>query len=942
MTGRSRVLKEVPRSLTDDGLLGSLTLVFGPDGPEMRFGMTTSTRILFLEDNPADVEVVERACREAGWNCVVRRVETEPGLTEALSEFQPHAILCDFALPALGGLAGVELVRALAPEVPIIVYTGTLDEETAVKCLTAGADDYILKDRPARLLPAIETALSARRERQARRQAQKALEESERRFRALVETAHDAILSFDEEGLIQSWNPATEFIFGYRGQELAGRPLSSLLEDGDEGSLRTILSLAETAVAGSRRAGLGGSWSFEGRRQSGSLFPLEVSFSEWESGGGRRFTAIIRDTTERVVAREALENLSHRYELLLNSAGEGIMGLEPDGSVSFVNPMALSLLGWTAGEILGGNFHDLLQAGTAGSFSRNASPILATLRGDRPFHGESTFLCRDGSVMEVALSCTPIRKENRVLGAVLVFEDATRRKMQDRALRASEARYRGLVEHATYGIYRSTPEGRFTEVNPALVEMLGYESREALLKVDLYRDIYRDPGERFALVEKFRDRSRFLESEAHWLRRDGTPITVRLSGRVIRSAEGKLEGFEVVVEDLTERKGLEEQLRQAQKMEAVGQLTGGIAHDFNNVLSVILLNADILRIALEEGEMPEVGDLDCIINAARKAAAITRKLLTFSRQAELSPTVTGLDGVLDGLEPMLRTLLPESVALRLAPNLSGTPVRVDPGSVEQILMNLVANSRDAIPDGGTVRISLEEATLDEEYCGRHSYVKPGRYVCLEVSDTGTGMDEETQKRVFDPFFTTKAPSSGTGLGMAMVYGLTKQQGGHVHLYSQVGKGTSVRLYFPVQASGEPEAAVEIGAPGVSPAAGTVLLVEDEENLRLTTTKALQRAGYQVLAAEDGHEALEFYEANAERIDLILSDLILPKMNGSQLYRKLVDRHGPVRFVLTSGYSVGHLEEMDPIVESLPFVRKPWTLEDLLSAVQRAIHSMPPS
>ena len=888
-----------------------------------------------------DAELAERALQQGVRAFEFRTVESSDAYLTALEEFRPDMILCDFSIPDFDGFHALAAAKDWDPEVPVIIYTGTVGEETAVLCLKAGADDYILKESPARLQPVVEAALRARQERKERAGAEAALKDSEERFRRLVETANDAIVSFDAGGIIQFWNPAAEVTFGYRPDEILGTSVRSLLS---EVTPEGMAALWEVTSKGADSGPVSELLLIDGKRRDGTRFPMEISFSGWKKEGASLFNAIIRDTTERVLARDALESLSRQHEMLLKSAGEGIVGLEPDGTVSFANPVALSLLGMDSGELLGRDFHPLThqREGRAESLSEADCPVLASVLDGTTFRGELVFLRKDGTAFPTATSCTPILEDGAVSGAVIIFEDITTRKDQENALRASEAKYRGLVANAVHGIYQSSADGRFLSVNPALVDILGYESQEQLLAVDMKRDLYVDPSERGRLVEANKQSRSVIGVETRWLRRDGAPVVVRLSGRSIWKDDGEFEAFEVMVEDLTEQRALEDQLRQAQKMEAVGQLTGGIAHDFNNVLSVILLNSELMALALEEGEAIDLADIHAIHDAAKRASSITRKLLGFSRRADLLMEPAYLGRVVGNLSGILRTVLPESIDLKLELSHDPGSVVVDTGSIEQMVINLVTNSRDAMPQGGRVRVEVSGKELDEEYALLHPEVEPGRYACLEVSDTGTGMDEETLKRVFDPFFTTKGVGSGTGLGMAMVYGLTKQQGGHVNVYSQVGKGTTTRIYFPLQEGNVPAAERPVRKKAQLEGSATILLVEDDEDLRAVTQRALERKGFRVLAATHGEEALELFRAHGETIDLVLSDLVLPRLGGLELLERLREENGPVRFILTSGYSGEEVSEREKADARVPFVRKPWVLTELLTAIQDTLDSEPPA
>ena len=514
------------------------------------------------------------------------------------------------------------------------------------------------------------------------------------------------------------------------------------------------------------------------------------------------------------------------------------------------------------------------------------------------------------------------------------------RERAEKALQQSEARYRSLVEHAVYGIYRSTLEGQFVAANPALVEMLGYDAEEELLARDMARDIYADPGERQRLIEQYHDAERIDGVDVVWKRKDGTPIVVRLSGRPVRRADGSVEGFGMLVEDVTERRRLEEQLRQAQKMEAVGQLAGGVAHDFNNLLTAVIASCDLLGAELP-ADSQYAEDLKTICTAAEHGAELTKKLLAFSRRQPLELRKVSLATVANDFLPMARRVVSEDVELAVRVDAPETTARADAGAIEQILMNLVTNARDATPAGGRILIEVGRRALDDEHRRIHGWGRPGEYVTLSVSDTGSGMDAATQRRVFEPFFTTKPVGQGTGLGMSMVYGLVKQQEGFVHVYSEVGHGTTVRVYLPVVA-GPGKQLAGPAPPELRGGSETVLLVEDDASVRSAATRVLEKFGYTVLTAVDGYDALEILEKRAAPPDLIVSDVVMPRVSGPHLVSKLREA-GPVpKLLFTSGYTARDVVERAQLDPGLPFLAKPWTVTDLIRKVREVLDSGGPS
>ncbi len=398
----------------------------------------------------------------------------------------------------------------------------------------------------------------------------------------------------------------------------------------------------------------------------------------------------------------------------------------------------------------------------------------------------------------------------------------------------------------------------------------------------------------------------------------------------------RIEGIRTAAE-LAERRWLEAQLRQAQKLETIGQLAGGIAHDFNNILAVILANSELLASALPPDRTDLLANLTKVQEAARGGASMVKGLLSFSRRADLSFATLDLREAVANLSQMVRPILPESVEMRIVAPPQPCPVWADSGALQQILLNLVTNARDAMPMGGTLTIEVADAPTRGSYPEAVPWHDAESYFYVAVSDTGTGMDQATVERIFEPFFTTKAPGTGTGLGMAMVYGLTKQHGGFVHVYSEVGAGTAVKVYVP--RSPEAAAAAAAAAPQLDQLVGgseTILLVEDKEELRSTTRRVLERLGYTVIEAADGAEGLARLRAETSRIDLILSDVLMPKVSGPALYQAVRQIDPTARFLFTSGYSASDIGQRSLLEPGVLFVAKPWTISDLARQVRKAL------
>jgi hypothetical protein len=494
------------------------------------------------------------------------------------------------------------------------------------------------------------------------------------------------------------------------------------------------------------------------------------------------------------------------------------------------------------------------------------------------------------------------------------------------ALRAAEASYSTLVEHAPVGIYRSTPAGRFLSANLALARILGYDSVAEVLGLDLTRDVYADPAERQALLERdtYTDRE-YDEVETTWRRKDGGRLTVQLSVRAVRRGDSTVEYYETFVRDLTQQRGLEAQLLHAQKMEAVGRLAGGVAHDFNNLLTVILSYSDLLLEDLpsEAAEREDIGE---IRKAAVAASSLTRQLLAFSRQQVLQPRILDINAVVTATEKLLTRLLGEDVRLTTSLAQGLGTVKVDPGQLEQIIMNLAVNARDAMPRGGQLTIETTNVDMDESYVRGHPVAQAGRYAMLAVSDTGIGMDAQTQARIFEPFFTTKEQGKGTGLGLATVYGIVKQSGGFIWVYSEPGRGTSFKIYLP--RVDEPVTPAPEAAAAVIGGSETVLVVEDVAAVRGVACEMLRRHGYTVLEAADAATALRLAGQHEGEIQLLLTDVVMPDASGRELADKLVNLRPRMKVLYMSGYTDDAIVRHGVLQEGIPFLQKPFTPESL--------------
>jgi two-component system cell cycle sensor histidine kinase/response regulator CckA len=644
------------------------------------------------------------------------------------------------------------------------------------------------------------------------------------------------------------------------------------------------------------------------------------------------------DITDQSRSREMLEKVRLQNELILQCAGEGIYGVDRDGKCSLVNPAAAALTGWSREELLGNELHEVIHhsRNDGKPYPAEECPVTAMFRdGVSRRVSDEVFWRKDGTSFPVEYLTTPIREGDKVVGAVVTFRDISHEHQAQRVLRESEARYRLLVENAAYGIFRTDPNGRILDANDPLASILGYDSVEELRHINIRQDVYAHPEQRDPLIAETISRGRLDGREVEWKRKDGSTVIVRLSARLVRDPSGGF-GFEGIAENVTEWRALETQFRQAQKMEAVGRLAGGVAHDFNNLLMVIKGHTELL-LERTGPEHPDYRKVDQIKKAADRAAGLTRQLLAFSRMQVLQPRVMDLNTTVTEMGRMLPRLIGEDIDLAILTKPDLGRVKGDPGQLEQVILNLAVNARDAMPEGGKLLIETCNVVLDEDYARLHPPLTPGKFVMLAVSDTGTGMDASTQAHIFEPFFTTKEKGKGTGLGLATVYGVVKQSGGFIWVYSEQGKGTTFKIYLPrVDEVLDMDREKKHRRDELPRGTGTILLAEDEKDVREVAREFLELSGYAVIEAKDGAEAIEKAEKYSGAIALLVTDMVMPGMSGRELASKLTAMRPEMKVVFMSGYTEYAALRHGDFELNNTLLQKPFTRTVLSHAVHKAL------
>jgi two-component system, cell cycle sensor histidine kinase and response regulator CckA len=664
-------------------------------------------------------------------------------------------------------------------------------------------------------------------------------------------------------------------------------------------------------------------------------------------------------------AAKALREREEHLDITLRSIGDGVISTDADGRIAEMNYAAEKMTGWASADASGMPLSEVFRIVNEETREPAANPAIRVLREGvmTGLASHTALISRDGLERSIADSSAPIRDAGGVMrGMVIVFRDTTEERKAEAAARKNEALFSRLSTAGIIGIQVADLNGTVTDANDTVLRTIGYTRREIVSGAIRWADLTPpewQAADRAALVElKTSGVSRPREKE--YFRKDGSRAPVLVGVAMLDEAKSiafvldltesrRVEevGARLAVEATQQRTGrqqaeeslrkAEELLRQSQKMEAVGRLAGGIAHDFNNLLSVILGYGRLLLEDLK-AEDPMRAEVDEIVRAGDRAASLTRQLLAFSRQQVLQPKVLDLNDTLGGMSKMLGRMISENVELTFHPGASLGRVFVDPGQIEQIVMNLVLNARDAMPTGGKLTVETANVQLDDDFATEHSGVRPGLHVMLSVTDTGMGIDQAILDRIYEPFFTTKEQGKGTGLGLATVFGIVKQSGGTIDVDSTLGEGTTFTIYLP--STDQPaETVVDTGRFLLrGRASETILLVEDEEQVRGLTRNILQRAGYRVLESATGGDALLTCEQHSGQIDLLLTDVVMPKIGGRQLAERLAGIRPRMKTLFMSGYTDDTIVHQGVLVAGVAFLQKPLTPGALLAKVREVLEA----
>ena len=769
-----------------------------------------------------------------------------------------------------------------------------------------------------------------------RKENQKALLESERRFRTIVSTSLEGIIMIDVGGAITYVNDRLLDLLGYSREEMLGRNVESFMHEDERQEHDEQLDM--------RRKGVSARYERRFRRKDGSIIwtlasgsPLQGSDGSYQGSFG-----MVTDITERKRVEEMLKESERRFRDTLENVHLLGVGLDRSGNITFINTYALELLGWRREELIGKNWFGIcLPSEGSPGVKRIFDQSLQA--GDVPARHENEVSTREGERRMVAWNNTLLRNASgHVIGMISIGEDVTRRKQIEEALLASESRYRALFEQSRDGIFileaGGAQAGRIVSANFAALDMHGYVHEEiGRLKI---QDLL--PASEAELVPERMERVRNeggLRFETTHRRKNGTEFRAEVTATNI--VIGSRHYFMSVHRDISglkqaeaRRRELEEQLLQSQKIESLGRLAGGVAHDINNMLMPIMGYAEMLSLSLPHGDSRKE-DVEAIIKSSERVRDIARQLLAFARKQTLEMKVLDLNTVIDSFEKMLRRTIRENVIIKTRKKTPLPAILGDAGQIEQVILNLAINAQDAMPTGGVLIIETGSMQIDADFIARHKGSTAGIHVTLTVSDTGTGMSKDVLARIFDPFFTTKDRGQGTGLGLAMVYGITKQHGGYVDVTSEPGQGSRFRLYFPVSQE-DPKLLSEKTTAPTAGGKETILVVEDQDEVLTIVGIMLKEAGYNVLRAVNAEAALVLSNESGRTIDLLISDVIMPGMNGTEIFAKLKKDHSGLKVLYMSGYPDNVISTHGVLRPGISFIQKPFALPALLSKVREVL------
>jgi PAS domain S-box-containing protein len=671
------------------------------------------------------------------------------------------------------------------------------------------------------------------------------------------------------------------------------------------------------------------------KTKDGYVFPIEIIAKYFNFNGLEYDCAIVRDITQHKNLEKALQASEEQFRNLCDFAPVGIVRTDSKGSIIYSNPYLEKISDSSVAELMGEGWIKLIHPEDLEEVTKVINMAIIT---GSFFSIDHRVLTPQGKTLWVRALGTPIKStDGGFLGHVGTVEDITERRKAEEALRLAEKTFRDLLETVQLVAILLDREGNVTFCNEYLLNLTGWGKEEILGRnwIDLFIPYNERDEMKMVFSSLINGEKEVLHHENSIVTREGMEHLILWNNTVLHDLEGKITGTASIGIDITEQKNLEAQLRQSQKMEAVGQLAGGVAHDFNNILSAIVGYSYLVQSRMNNDD-PSKDDVEQILESAHRAAEVTHSLLAFSKKQDINPKPVLIDAVVKKIEKLLSRVIGEDITISIALSCNNVNCMLDVAQIEQVLMNLANNARDAMPGGGRLTLNTECVNLDESFIRINGYGKLGAYALISVSDTGVGMSPETAVKIFEPFFTTKETGKGTGLGLAMAYGIIKQHDGYINVHSELGNGSTFNIYLPIFQSKvelKEEVAMKIIESFPSGGTETILVVEDNEQLRTLSETILEQEGYRVILAKDGQDGMEKFIENKDRIDLVLLDMIMPKKSGKDVYDEMKRINPDMKVIFVSGYTADRMDKDIRKENNLNLIFKPVSPKDLLRKVR---------
>ncbi len=893
--------------------------------------MNTPLHVLIVEDNEDDALLLLEELRCSGYEPVSERVYSAAAMRKALHHQSWDLVISDYSMPQFCGSAALAVLKESGLDLPFIIVSGAIGEETAVSAMKAGAHDYIQKDNLTRLVPAIERELREAEIRREQKQTKKALDESEEFHRVILTNISDAVFITNNEGQFVYVGPNVDYIFGYSKEEvwnfgtidkLLGSNLYTISELEQQNEIRNI----EREIID---------------KNGDSHFVLinvkQVSILD----GTNLFTC--RDVTERKIVLDALKESEQRLIEAQRIAQLGHWEWHIQTGHLYWSDEIYRIFGLN---------HQIYQP-TYDSFLKKIHPedremvqqaVNSALAEQHRYSIDHRIILSTGEIRIVHEEGKTIFDENSIAVRMIgTIQDITEFKNTERQVNILT----NTVEQTADDVVITDVKGNILYINPSFEKMTGYTKEEVIgqnpriLKSGKHdKEFYDILWTTITAGDTFQDVfiNKKKNGELYYIEKTISPL---------KDPQGNITHFVATGKNITERvkaeqekAELEGQLRQSQKMEAIGRLAGGIAHDFNNLLTVINGYSDIL-LNQTPPNSPMKKHLENIAGAGERASTLVRQLLAFSRKQIIQPRPVNINQIVEDMEKILRRLIGEDIEFAASYDHDLGEILADPGQIEQVIMNIVVNARDAMPNGGSLTLETTTMVLSEEMSWRHMALNPGKYACLSISDTGCGMDKTTQSLIFEPFFTTKEEGKGTGLGLATVYGIVKQAGGDIYVYSELDKGTIFKIYFPFHSPVHSGELSNSGPEIISNGTETILVVEDEDSVRALACNVLKVRGYTVLEAASGEEALQIASRYNKHIHLAVTDVVMPQMSGREFVDRLLEIKPDVNVLYMSGYTDEIIAPHGVLSDETHFLEKPFTPAKLAAKVREVLENPHP-